>query len=496
MDLQKRNESLVKAKKALSDRTCVEKLHKDGKFSAYELIGQLFDEGTFVETNAYVKAYANELATADTSEYEGVVCGYGAVDGRLTFVYAQNAARMNGAFSKAAAEKISALYDMAKKNGAPVISVFDSNGAKLEEGIDVLSGYGKVMKKAAMLRGKVPQIAVVCGACSGASATVASMADLVVMTNSATFSETPVNVLVDNGAKKEIGTCEYVQKAKNKIDLFAQNTNEAFETVKNILSYLPSNRFDKNVYTGIEDDPNRVTAEIAGIVNADGYDVHDVIRSVADGGVYQEINETRSKSMVTAFTTINGIVTGVVATNPKHHEGMLCTRAMRKAQNFLELCNTFGISVLTLVDTNGFNPKCEAEGGDIAGESAALAEAYCNLTVPSVTVNVGKAYGTALTVMGSKSLGVDMVIALDSAKMGVIKPNAGVAMMWTEKMVGAKAPIEKRKALEEEWELLVSTPLLAAQSGQVDDIVSADELRAKVASALEMLSMKSEFALL
>ena len=494
MDLQKRNDSLVKAKKALSDRTYVEKLHKDGKFSAYELIGQLFDEGTFVETNAYVKAYANELATSNTAEYEGVVCGYGAIDGRLTFVYAQNAARLNGAFSKAAADKIASLYDMAKKNGAPVVSIFDSNGAKLDEGIDVLAGYGLVMKKASLLRGKVPQIAVVCGNCAGASATVASLSDLVVMTKNATFSETPVNVLVDNGANKNIGSLEYVSKAKNKIDLFAENTADAFEKVKDILSYLPSNRLDKNVYTGIEDDPNRATSEIAGIVNSEDYDVHDVIKSLADGGVFAEINETRSKSVVTAFTTINGIVTGVVATNPKHHEGMLCTRAMRKAQSFLNLCNTFGISVLTLVDTNGFNPKCEAEGGDIAGESAALAEAYCNLTVPSVTVNVGKAYGTALTVMGSKSLGVDMVIALDSAKMGVVKPGAGVAMMWTEKMLGAKAPIEKRKALEEEWELLVSTPLLAAQSGQVDDIVTADELRAKVASALEMLSMKNEFA--
>ena len=494
MDLQKRSESLVKAKKFLVDKSSADKLHKAGKFTAYELIGMLFDEGTFVETNAYVKAYANEISTANTSEYEGVVCGYGAVDGRLTFVYAQNAARLNGAFSKAAADKISALYDMAKKNGAPVISVFDSNGAKLEEGIDVLAGYGKVIKKASSLKGKVPQIAVVAGSCAGASATIASMADLAVMVDGALFTEVPANVLVAEGADKNIGTAEYAASAKGKVALTAKSAAEAFESVKEILSYLPSNKLDKNVYTGVEDDPNRATPEVAAVVSGEKYDVHAVISSIADGGKFAELNASKSKSVVTGFMTVNGIVTGVVANNPAEKDAMLCTGCMRKASAFINLCDSFGISVLTLVDTNGYSSKCEAGGGDLAGESANLASAYCNAKVPMVTVNVGKAYGSAFTVMGSKELGVDMVIALDSAKIGVLKPGAGVAMMWSEKMAGSKAPIEKRKALEEEWELLMSTPLLAAECGQVDDIIPAEELRVKIASALEMLSMKGEFA--
>ena len=167
---------------------------------------------------------------------------------------------------------------------------------------------------------------------------------------------------------------------------------------------------------------------------------------------------------------------------------------MNKAADFISFCDSFGISVLTLVDTNGFCIECEAKGKDFVSASAKLAESYCKATVPMVTVNVGNAYGSAFTIMGSKELGADMVIALDSAKIGVLKPNAGVAMMWSEKMAGSKAPIEKRKALEEEWELLVSTPILAAEAGQVDDIIPAEDLRVKVASALEMLSMKREFA--
>lgn len=495
MDLQKRSESLVKAKKMLTDKTSADKLHKAGKYTAYELIEMLVDEGTFVETNAYVKAYANELSTANTAEYEGVVCGYGAVDGRLTFVYAQNAARLNGAFSKAAADKICALYDMAKKNGAPVVSVFDSNGAKLEEGIDVLSGYGKVMKKSTVMRGKIPQIAVIVGNTAGATATIASMADVTVMADGASFSSAPASVLSANGASENVATASYAS-SNGFVSLTAKNASEAFASVKDVLSFLPSNKLDRNVYTGTQDDPNRLTPEIATTVATEGYDVHAVVSAIADGARVCEFTKDKSKSVLTALITVNGIVTGVVANNPAENEGKLCTGCMRKAIAFIDFCERFGISVLTLVDTNGFSENCEAKGGDIAGVSARLAESYCKLTVPCVTVNVGKAYGTPFTVMGSKELGADMVIALDSAKIGVLKPSAGVAMMWTEKMLGAKAPIEKRKALEEEWALLMSTPLLAAHSGQVDDIIPAEELRMKVASALEMLSMKSDFACL
>ena len=493
MDLQKRSESLVKAKKSLVDKTAADRLHKAGKFTAYDLVAQLFDDGTFVETNAYVKAYANELSTADTAEYEGVVCGYGAVDGRLTFVYAQNAARLNGAFSKAAADKIAALYDMAKKNGAPVVSVFDSNGAKVEEGIDVLSGYGKVMKKASMLKGKVPQIAVVVGNCAGAAATVAAMADVTVMAEGASYSVTPASVLAANGAEKNVASAEYAS-SKGMVDVACASVSEAFASVKDILSFLPSNKLDTNVYTGIEDDPNRATPEVSGIVSGAAYDVHAVISSVVDGARFLELGAGKGKAIVTGFATVNGIVVGVVANNPAAKEAKICAGCMKKAADFITLCDTFGISVLTLVDTKGFCVECEAKGKDFASASALLAESYCKASVPVVTVNVGEAYGSAFTIMGSKELGADMVIALDSAKIGVLKPAAGVAMMWSEKMAGSKSPIEKRKALEEEWELLVSTPILAAEAGQVDDIIPADDLRVKVASALEMLSMKREFA--
>lgn len=492
MDLQKRSDMLAKAKKMLSDKSAKEKLHKEGKKTAYELMNLFFDDGTFAETNAFVKAYANEILSADTEGYEGVVTGYGAVDGRLVFAYAFDASRANGAFGKAAAEKIAGLYDMALKNGAPVVSVFDSLGAKVLDGVDVLAGYGKVMKKSASVSGKLPQISVVLGNAVGAAAVVAAMADAMVVCDGAVFAQSPVNVLASEGADKEIGTAKYAAEQGYAAD-YTASPEEAMLSARAILSYLPSNKLDKNVYAGCEDDANRATPEIAGIVANEKYDVHAVISAIADGGSYKELGACKSKGLVTAFTFINGIPCGVVANNPAEKGGKLCAGALRKAAAFVKLCDSFGVAVLNLVGTEGFDEKCEANGGRVTELAAALASAYAKATIPVITVNVGAAYGTAFTIMGSKALGADMVLALDSAKISVLKPDASVVMMWNEKLAGVKAPIEKRKALEEDWELYMSTPILAANMGQVDDIISSDSVRARVASALEMLSMKSEF---
>lgn len=492
MDLQKRSDMLAKAKKMLRDKSASAKLHKDGKMSAYELMNTLFDDGTFVETGAFVKAYANELAASDPEGYEGVVCGYGAIDGRLVFAYSQDVSRMNGAFSKAAAEKIAGLYDLALKNGAPVISMFDSLGAKVLEGVDVLAGYGKVMKKACGLKGKVPQIALVLGEACGATAVIASLADAVVVCEGATFSQTPANVLVESGADKSIGSAKYASQNGFASD-YAATPDAAIASAKAILAYLPSNKLDRNVYAGTEDDPNRATPEIASVVASKNYDAHQIIASVADGASYKELGSDKSKNLITALAFVNGIPCGMIANNPAVKEGKLCAGALRKASSFVKLCNSFGISILNYVGTPGFDENCEANGGRVTELAAALASAYASATVPVITVNVGEAYGTAYTVMASKALGADLVYALDSAKIAVLKPSSSVAMMWTEKLAGSKTPIEKRKSLEEDWELYMSTPILAANAGQIDDIIPAEQLRARVASALEMLSMKSEF---
>lgn len=491
MDLQKRSDMLAKAKKMLSDKSAREKLHKEGKKTAYELMNALFDDGTFVETNAYVKAYANEIGASDPEGYEGVVCGYGACGGRLVFAYAFDASRTNGAFSKAASEKISGLYDLAYKNGAPVVAMFDSLGAKVLEGVDVLSGYGRIMKKSASVKGKIPQISTVLGNCTGAAAVIAEMADALVVTEGAVLSQNPANVLAQINADKNAGSAKYAYDEGIAAD-YAKTPDEAVASAKAILEYLPSNRLDKNVYAGCED-TDRATPEVSAIAAKADYDAHDIIKAVADGGSYKELTAGKAKTMVTAFAFVYGIPTGIVANNPAEKSGKMCAGALRKAAAFVKLCDSFGLPVLTFAGTEGFDENCEANGGRLVEQTAELAKAYASASVPMVTVNVGEAYGTAFAVMGSKAIGADVVFALDSAKIGALKPSSSVAMMWNEKLAGSRTPIEKRKSLEEEWELYMTTPVLAANAGQIDDIIPADQLRMRVASALEMLSMKSEF---
>ena len=493
MDLQKRKQMLEKAKSNLtvSGKNGSDAQRGKGLRTAYQRMEKIFDPGTFVETGAYVRALNNEFHTADPDGYEGVVTGYGSVDGRLVFAYAQDPARKNGAFGKAGAQKICALYALALKNGAPVVAVFDSAGANLLEGVSVLAGYGEVLNATAKAKGKIPLLTMICGDTSGGAAVIAAMGDIAVMTGNAAFSASPVSVLAEEGAPKDAGSATYAAK-EGFVTFSAENEEAAFAALKQALSYLPSNRLDANIYLSVEDDPNRLTPEIAAIVASDDYDVHDVLAALADGGQYLELLSEYGKSMVCALCPVNGMVCGIVADNPKQSR-VMGEGAAKKAVALIHLCKRFNLPVVTLCDIHGFSAKCEAAGGRILLEAANLAAAYATASVPLVTLNVGAGYGSAFAVMGSKALGADIVYALDTAKISVLPPDAAVSFMWNDKLAAAKTPLEKRKELEEEWALVLSSPLEAAACGQIDDIIAPESARQRIASALEMLSMKREF---
>ncbi len=493
MDLEKRSEMLSKAKKLLDDRKSSDTLAKNGKKSAHAHLAAFFDAGTFVETNAYVKAYANELGTTDPEAYAGCVCGYGSLDGRLVFAYAQDMSRVNAAFTAESARKICSLYELAVKNGAPVVAMLDSFGASVAEGVDVLGGYGAVMKKMSDVKGKIPQICLVLGKACGHGAVIAESADVNIICREGSMSVLPADVF--DKAQDGVGTAVYAAK-KGIADVLAADEADAFAKTRQLLSHLPSNRLDKTVYAGIEDSADRRTPELASVCADKAYEAHEVLAVLADGGSYFEYKKEHAPAMVTAFAFIGGVPVGVVANNPAQKEGKLCAGAMKKAAAFIKLCDAFGLSVLTLVGAEGLRDDCDVHSADTARAAAALAEAYAKAKTALVTVYIGASYGLAYTVMGSKALGADVTFALDFAKIGVMKPESGVAMQWSEKLAGAKAPLEKRKALEEEYALYVSSPLLAAYAGNVDDVIATEETRARVASALEMLSMKTEFGCL
>ncbi len=460
-------------------------LYMSENSSAKERLASLFDDRTFAEIGAYAHRIASELG-GDANELEGVICGYGAIDGRLVFAFAQDFSRMKGALGAMQAKKICDLYELAIKNGAPVIGIFDSAGAYVLEGVEALAGYGKVMKAVSKASGVIPQIAIVAGVCGGASATVASMFDIVVgAEKSGSFYVNPpfiTNELEKGAAFGKISTA-----AKGGlIDKVCEDDLAAVAYVRELLTYIPQNNVDGTVYTASTDEINRLV-DIDSIIAAENYAMSDVIAAISDDAKLLELGADYAKSMITGFAAINGAVVGVVANNPAESSGKLTAGAAKKAAGFISFCDCFGVPLLTLVDTEGYEVSAEAEKASYSEALAKLASAYAMSENAKVTVVLGRAYGAAYTIMGSKSLGADIALAIESAKISAMPTASAVAFAWNDKVVDNS----KRAEVEAEWDSVMASPVIAAKSGEIDDIISTAELRQRIAAAFEMLGAKN-----
>lgn len=436
------------------------KLAKDGKLSAASRMAALFDEGTFVEIGAYVGRKTTAFDSANDDAFEPVVTGYGAIGGVLTFAFSQDFARLSGALGEMHAKKIAKIYEMAIIAEAPIIGVFDSAGAKVLEGADALAAYGSVMACAA--NADIPQIAIVAGPCTGHAAIIAQMFDFVIAAKS-------TGKLYMTVAGEKLGDAENLAK-EGIAALVAENDADALAKARKLVSY-----FEGEIFTG--DDVNRLVA-----VNAEGdYDVHTVIETVFDSGSFTELYAEKAKAMVCGLASMNGHVVAVVATNPAFKGGHLCGGAADKASAFIEKCDAMDIPVVTLVDSIGVPVSEEAEKKGISAKLSALAKAYALSVVPKITVTLGRSYGSVYTVMGSKSLGADVCLALESAKISAMDPMTAVSFL------DLVTDESKHAQIAEEWAETNATPVAAARNGHIDDIISADELRMRIATALEML---------
>ena len=460
----------------------------DGEAScAKSRITALFDEGTFAETGAFAHKLAAEFGTTNNDELEGVVTGYGAIDGRLVFAFAQDFSRMKGAVGAMHAKKICDLYDLAVKNGAPVIGIFDSAGAYVMEGVEALAGYGKIMKKVSDASGVIPQIAVIAGICGGAMATVASMFDIAIGAKaSGAFYVNPPFALGDLDKKAELGKIETAAKL-GQIDVVCEADTDALAYARKLLSYIPQNNTDGTAYCATADEINRLTPDVASIIAADGYAMADVIAAISDDAAFLELGAEYAKSMLTGFITLNGMVVGVAANNPAHIGGKICGGAAKKAAHFISFCDCFKIPLLTLVDTEGYEVSVDAEKSQYGAALAKLASAYASSDNAKVTVVLGKAYGAAYTLMGSKSIGADIAFAAESAKISAMPTGSAVAFAWNDKVKDNA----KRGEVEAEWDSVMASPVIAAKAGEIDDIIALDELRQRVSSAFEMLGAKN-----
>ncbi|MCL1793657.1 MAG: methylmalonyl-CoA carboxyltransferase [Oscillospiraceae bacterium] len=491
MDWQKRLDFIEKTRK----KAFGEPKSNGGKKTAFERMNLLFDENTFVETNAYVKKRANEFPENETGEkYEGIAAGYGSIGGKLVFAYSQDFSRMSGALSEAGAKKILAVYSMAEKNGAPIVSIFDSSGLAVTEGIDVLAGYGAIIQKASILSGVVPQYSLVCGVCAGGSAVIASISDFVFIEKNEgkIFVNSPfvIKNKTENSGET-IGSAEFAAK-NGQCAKVLEGEEAMFLSLSELVEYLPSNNLEENVYLGIEDDANRRNEALADYVLTENYDMKQVITEIADNGKMFELYENYAENMICAFISVANATVGVIANQPKDSGGVLCPKSCEKAARFIYVCDNFNIPVLSLVDTAGMFLSESAENSNFALQAAKLASAYSMASVPKITLNIGKAYGAAYTVMGSKGLGTDMAMAYPTAQIGILPPETAVEIIYGGEIANDPEPAKKRAQLLEIWEIEKSSPIEAASGGAIDQIIEPDRTRQMIASAIYLLQSKKE----
>ena len=429
-------------------------------------IAALFDAGTFVETGAFMKR---------GDDLTGVVCGYGAVNGKLVYAFAQDSDRKKGAIDALQAEKIAMLYSMALKNGAPVVGMFDSVGAIVADGASVLSAYGKLLKVVSDASGVIPQIAIINGVCAGMAATVAAMFDVVVTVKEQ--SELYVNAPFLAG--KEIGTTDYT--AENGLaSITAENESDAVAKAVQLVSMLPSNCEEGVAIEDITDDINRTVA-------IEGLNGKELVEVLCDAGSFVALGEAYATEMITGIAVFGGVTCGVVANDASVNGGVITCDGAKKATKLISFCDSFSIPVVTLVDSIGVATDAEAEGAPLAAQLGKLAMAYATADTAKIGVVCGKAYGASFTLMGSKALGADMVYALPTSEISVMAPSSAVAFLWNDKITEEVT----RADLVEKWTKECAAPEAAAADGSIDDVVASNELRQRICAAVYMLMMKN-----
>ncbi len=436
-------------------------------------IRSLFDENTFVETGAYAKRGTSDfLLSEKDNDFESVITGYGAVDGALVFAFFEDATRTGGVIDDRHAKKITELYKLAMQNGAPVIGVFNSSGTDIFEGTVGLSAYGRIIAAVNKASGVIPQIAYIGGKCIGTSAAVASMFDIIVKNEKGALYVTSPALTGKDGAQDAIIT-------------YTGSDSNCAGYIRSLISFLPANSSLGIQYSEIcTDNLNRKLGSLDF-----GGDALSCISVIADNGVFYELSGIKDSVATTALTTIGGVKCGIVATNFKVNEGKIDALSARKIARFVNFLDSFNIPVVTLVDSLGLSKDKDNEA-IFAPELAKLAMAYASSNCPKVTVIMGHAIGAAFVLLGSKSLGADLVYATDDSQIGALTAECGVAFAW-DKYIDEETT---RDSLIEEWRSSVSSPAYAASSGEIDDIIDTNELRARICSALLMLCAKGNFS--
>lgn len=461
-------------------------------------IDSLLDDNSFVEVGSYITARSTNFnMTAQETAADGVITGYGTIEGNLVYVYSQDASVMGGSIGEMHAKKISNIYKMAMKMGAPVIGLLDCSGIRLQEATDALDGFGQMYLEQTMASGVVPQICAVFGNCGGGMAVSSAIADFVFMADNGKLFVNSPNALAGNDvAKCDTASAAFQSEETGLVDAVGSE-EEILSQIRTLVSILPANNEDDMSYDECEDDLNRVSEELAGWTG----DTAKALAEISDGYFFMEVKKEYDPSMVTGFIRLNGSTVGCVANRTEIYneenekteefEAVLSARGCEKAADFVNFCDAFNIPLLTLVNVKGYK-QCKCTEKKIAKAAGRLTYAFANADVPKVTVVIGDAFGSAYVTMNSKSIGADIVYAWPQAKIGMMDAQSAVKIMYAEeigKSENAAALISEKAA---EYEKLQSSAQAAAGRGYVDDIIEAGETRKRVIAAFEMLFTKRE----
>jgi acetyl-CoA carboxylase carboxyltransferase component len=472
-----------------------------GKMTARERVELLLDPGSFQEIDAFVRHQAEGFEVEKSRPLgDGVVTGHGKVDGRTVYVFSQDFTVFGGSLGEAFAMKICKVMDLALKNGAPVVGLNDSGGARIQEGVVSLGGYAEIFFRNVVASGVIPQISAILGPCAGGAVYSPAMTDLIVMAQGTSHMFITGPDVIKAVTNEEVGFEELggamTHASRSGVAHFAaHDEEEAIGLVKRLLSYMPSNNLEAPPRAATGDPPDRTDRELDSIVpeNADQpYDIVEVIRRVVDRDSFLEVHDHWARNIVVGFARLDGHSIGVVANQPKHLAGTLDIDASIKGARFVRFCDAFNIPLLTFVDVPGFLPGTAQEYGGIIRNGAKLLYAFCEATVPKLTVITRKAYGGAYDVMSSKHIRADANFAWPGAEIAVMGPDGAVNILFRKQIAAAKDPEAERKRLVAEYKEKFDNPYIAAERGYVDAVIFPRETRPRLCAALDASLGKRE----
>jgi propionyl-CoA carboxylase beta chain len=479
----------------------IERQHAAGKLTARERLELLFDPGTFVEVDKFVLHRCADFGLDQTKiPGDGVVTGYGRIEGRTVFSFSQDFTVFGGSLGGAYAEKICKIMDLAAKAGCPVIGLNDGGGARIQEGVVGLGGYGDVFLRNVMQSGVIPQLSLIMGPCAGGAVYSPAMTDFILMVKGTshmmiTGPDVIKTVTHEEVTAEELGGALTHASKTSIADLAASGEEECLQLTRTLLSYIPQNNLEDPPIRATDDAPDRMEPALRTLVPDNPnkpYDIVELIKLVVDDGNFFELAPLYAKNLVIGFARMGGRSVGIVANQPRHLAGVLDIDCSKKGARFVRFCDSFNIPIVTFVDVPGFLPGVEQEHGGIIKHGAKLLYAFCEATVPRITIITRKAYGGAYVVMSSKHTRADINLAYPTAELAVMGPDGAVNIVFRKELQAADDPEAKRKDLEADYRENFANPFKAAELGYIDEVIHPEETRPKVIQALEMLSNKRD----